>query len=140
MDQKRKLRKIGRNMGYKIRNGKNFQIFFGAVHGKRLINTDPTVGPKVWEWRMLHELGHAELMGRKEKNHVNTFYRIYKIALEEYTPTDAFYRDYLHMEWKAWEQGYKIAQREGIKLDKTGYWKHAKKCWNTYVKNLRNTF
>lgn len=140
MDQKKKLKKLARELGYSVRKGKDFQIFFGAVHGKKLINTDPNRGPRVWEWRMLHELGHAELMARREKNHVNTFYRLYRIALEEYYPTEAFYREYLDMEWKAWAQGAKIAKREGIKINEKQYWRHAKKCWYTYVTGLRGAF
>lgn len=136
MDTKKKLREIAKKTGYRVRQGKHFQVFFGSA----TIKVDNAQGPRVWSWRMLHELGHAELMKRHEKNHINTFYRLYKMSLEEYTPREAFYREYLQMEWKAWEQGLKIAKREGISINEKQYWRHARKCYLTYVRNIRNNF
>lgn len=131
---RKKLREIAKSKGFRTKAGADFKIvFFGAT-----ITTDNKLGPRVWEWRMLHELGHAELILRKERCHINTLVRV--ANMPDYKPTEAFYRDYLDMEWKAWEQGMKIAKREGIRVSEQGYWKHAKKCWQTYVDHLRSNF
>jgi hypothetical protein len=134
--QNKQLRSIAKKRGFNVRSGKDFSIlFFGAT-----INVDNNAGPRVWGWRMLHELGHAELIVRKETCHINTMLRLLKIHDGSYKPTEAFYRDYLNMEWKAWEQGMKIAKREGIRINEGQYWRHAKKCHGTYVKHLRSHF
>lgn len=131
-DNMKKLREIAKREGFKLRSGKEFSFFFlGAT-----IRVGKGYGPKVSTWRMLHELGHAELYRDRDWHHLITLYRIVK----EIEPSDAFYRDYLKMEWKAWEQGMKIAKREGIKVDETGYWKHAVGCYNSYVEHLRANF
>lgn len=131
--RKRQLRAIAKKLGYKTRRGDCFSVFmFGAT-----ITVDNRLGPRVWEWRMLHELGHAELFKRRERNHMRTMIRIVKPG---YVPTEAFYRDYLEMEWKAWEQGMKIAKREGFEVNEKQYWRHARKCWMTYVEGLRESF
>ena len=96
---RKKLKEIAKSKGFRTKAGSDFQIvFFGAT-----ITTDNNLGPRVWEWRMLHELGHAELILRKERCHINTLVRV--ANMPDYKPTEAFYRDYLDMEWKAWEQG-----------------------------------
>jgi hypothetical protein len=131
---KRKLRKIAKAMGFKTVSSDGFMIFFFGAK----ITTDRNVGPRIWEWRMLHELGHAELMLQKERCHVLTLRRWVKLGSRR--PSEAFFRDYLNMEWKAWEHGLKIAEREGIKIHKGQYLRHARKCYGTYVRDLRNNF
>lgn len=130
----KKLRQIAERQGFKVKRGKEFTFFFfGST-----ISVGRGCGPKVTDWRFLHELGHAELCKGKDRHHLITLYRL--LRMPAYKPTDAFYRDYLKMEWKAWEQGMKIAKREGIKVDEKGYWKHAAGCYNSYVEHLRANF
>jgi hypothetical protein len=132
----RLLKEIAKRNGMKVRRGKRFQIFFFS----QLIEVDDKVGPNVWTWNMLHEMGHAELAGRRERCHINTIVRMVKMGIKGYRPTEAFYRDYIDMEWKAWEQGFRIAKREGIKVSESKYWIHARKCHKTYVDNLRDHY
>jgi hypothetical protein len=134
MDNKKKLRQIAERQGFKVTYGPNFTFLF---LGNKIILARKR-GPKVTEWCFLHELGHAELSKRGERNHLLTLYRM--LAMPTYKPTAAFFRDYLKMEWKAWEQGFKIAKREGIKIDEKGYWRHARKCYQTYVDHLEEVY
>lgn len=139
MDQKKKLTAIARKAGCRVRKAKRFEIVFG-VGSQMTIYVDHDRGPRVWEWSMLHEIGHAQLLGRRERSHINTFYRMFRMTFFDYKPTEAFYREYLEMEWKAWEQGMKIAKKEGIRVNEKGYWAYARKCWKTYEDNLRSDF
>ena len=134
MDNKKKLRQIAERQGFKVTHGANFCFLF---LGSKIILARKR-GPKVTEWCFLHELGHAELCKKRERNHLLTLYRM--LRMPKYKPTPAFFRDYLRMEWKAWEQGFKIAQREGIRIDEKGYWRHANKCYKTYVDNLEKVY
>ena len=130
----KQLKEIAKRQGFKVFTGSEFTFFF--IGSK--IRVGKGCGPKVTEWRFLHELGHAELCNAKDRHHLLTLYRI--LGMPSYKPTAAFYRDYLKMEWKAWEQGAKIAKREGIRIDETGYWRHAKACYQTYVDNLKDVY
>lgn len=134
MDNKKKLRQIAERQGFKVSYGQNFSYLF---LGSKIILAKKK-GPKVTEWCFLHELGHAELCSKRERNHLITLYRM--LRMPAYKPTPAFFRDYLKMEWKAWEQGFKIAQREGIKIDEKGYWRHANKCYKSYVDHLEELY
>ncbi len=133
-EEHRRLREIAKSKGFKVRSGKSFTIYFLSA----LITIDNRVGPNQWTWKMLHEMGHGELIMRRERMHMNTLLRM--LNMPRYSPTDAFFRDYLKMEWKAWEQGLKIAKREGIKVNEKQYWRHAKKSYQTYVDNLRSHY
>lgn len=130
------LKQIAKRNGLRVRKGKYFQIFFFS----KLIEVDNEAGPNVWTWNMLHEMGHAELTIKRERCHMNTILRMINLAEGNYRPREAFFRDYLDMEWKAWERGLRIAKREGIKISEKKYWIHARKCYKTYVDNIRDHY
>jgi len=131
----RQLRDVAKRLGIRIRTGREFKVFFFT----RTITVKKGAGPFVHTWATLHELGHAELIRRHEQCHLKTMVRLINMD-EGYRPTEAFFRDYLNMEWKAWEQGMRIAKREGIRVNESQYWRHARKCHNSYVKHLRDQF
>ena len=92
-----------------------------------------------WIFNMLHELGHTELIIRRETHHIKAFKWDLDVRLGKCPQSDRFYYFYLFMEWAAWKQGYIIAVREGLDIDLHGYWEHAKRMYYTYVVNIRHT-
>lgn len=138
--QQVKLIEVANHMGLHVWPDDRFAFVQMFAFGTTLeyITVDPSAGPNIWVWSVLHELGHAELTRRRERTHVKTTARDLKRTYANYKPTEAFYRDFLAMEWKAWEQGLRIARREGVNVNTKQYLTYAEKCWRTYVRHLRN--
>ena len=139
--QQVKLIEVANHMGLHVLPDDRFafvQMFNAFGTTLEYITVVPDAGPNIWVWSVLHELGHAELTRRRERTHVKTTARDLKRTYANYKPTEAFYRDFLAMEWKAWEQGLRIARREGVNVNTKQYLTYAEKCWRTYVTYVRD--
>ena len=129
-----KITQVAKREGFKIKLGKI--CAFNLLTSEIIMTLDDQV--KETEWSLLHELGHAELCRHNDKHHTTTIKRLK--SMPKYKPTEAFYRDFLQAEWKAWERGMKIAKREKIDISEKEYWEFANRNYQTYVDTLRSDF
>lgn len=127
------LKDAARAYGYKIITDELF------AHNARwkYIRTKTGAGETRWICSVLHELGHAEMTMLRDKPHLKTHKLRWLLVNARYKPTAAYFKAFLRMEWGAWEQGWRIAQRLGLKIDETLYWTYAKRFYQTHVDNVR---
>lgn len=127
------LKDAARAYGYKMITDELF-----SHNGKWMyIRTMRGKGPTRWICAVLHELGHAELTMLRDKPHIKTPRLRGLLVDARYKPTAAYFKTLLRMEWGAWEQGWRLAQRLGIKIDETQYWTLAKRAYQTHVDYTR---
>lgn len=78
---------------------------------------------------LLHELGHMSLR-KKRKGYSQTIEYAYKHTSER---SKAFNVALIEEEYKAWEEGYRLARQKRLFIDRTNFQKIKTECIRTYL-------
>ena len=84
-------------------------------------------------YSFLHECGH--IIVSNKKSYKKNFKIIHKAHIDgRHAKSNLFKYKQLREEIQAWESGFKLSEKLGIKINKEDYDKYASKCFNTYIK------
>jgi hypothetical protein len=84
-------------------------------------------------YSFLHECGH--IIVSNKKYYKKNFKILHKAHIDgRHAKSNLFKYKQLREEIQAWESGFKLSEKLGIKINKEDYDKYASKCFNTYIK------
>lgn len=126
-----KIEKWAHKVGYTIRFGRTDE----CDYYKRELVVQRNQKDINIIYSVLHECGHS-IIGGKRSYH-KKFKSIVKADIDgRHTKSNLYRFKKLKEEIDAWEEGYKLAKKLRIDIDKDHYDVYAAKCVNTYIKYL----
>lgn len=123
-----KIVKWVKHNGYAIEPSKRDSVDYG----QKVLTLN--INQKYPIYSILHECGH--IINNKKSNIKDSKILEKGYSNARFTKTNIYKYKKLQDESFAWEEGYKLAKRLGIKISKEKYDLYAARYFNTYVKYL----